>query len=349
MNHLDPGVMDEIAKNLYITAISREYGAAGILALKDVMATLRELFRYLEPEVLKHPLIFCKAFSADDPVLPSTPTITASSLNSIAQEISGPSVIQMRANGELSIWRNTEPDLRTISENAIVYLYSGRQEYFVIKGDHNRIPNPFPTHASIFAIPTFRVLRDALLDYRSRMIRTSRCKIFSQVWRDNNRVLLKSKPEAAMRDSLAQFLTSVMGGDVEARPEQNVDESHPVDVKVTWLFTNRHAIIEVKWLGKSVGESGETTSYTDSRARSGATQLADYLDKDKVQAAQLISRGYLVVIDARRRGVTETSTTVSRLEGMHYEHLEIAFDPKYHELRNDFEEPIRMFAEPTCQ
>jgi len=63
-------------------------------------------------------------------------------------------------------------------------------------------------------------------------------------------------------------------------------------VKVTWLFTNRHAIIEVNWLGKSVGASGETTNYTDARARSGAGQLADYLDKDKVQAAQKISRGY---------------------------------------------------------
>jgi hypothetical protein len=229
-----------------------------------------------------------------------------------------------------------------------VYLYSSRQEFFVIKGDHKRISNPSSTHASVFSIPTFRVLKEALLDYRSRMIRTSRCKIFAQVWRDDNRLLLRSKPEASMRDSLVQFLTSVLGGDVEARPEQNVDESHPVDVKVTWLFTNRHAIIELKWLGKSVGLGGETTTYTDARARHGADQLAQYLDNDTVQAAQKITKGYLVLIDARRRGVTETSASIDRTNGMHYEHRDIDFDPKHHLLRNDFEEPIRMFAEPVC-
>jgi hypothetical protein len=346
---LIPTVIDEIARDLYIAAINREYGAVGITILKEVMATLRDLFRYVEPEALTHPLILCKAFNADEPILAESPTVTALSPNAIANEITGPCVIQIRANGDLLVWKNTQVDLATISQIAIVYLYSSRQEFFVIKGDHRRIPNPSPTHASIFAIPTFRILREALLDYRNRMVRTSRCKIFSEVWRDDNRVLLKSKPEAAMRDSLAQFLTSVLGGDVEARPEQNVDESHPVDVKVTWLFTNRHAIIEVKWLGKSIGTSGETTVYSDARARDGAGQLADYLDKDKVQAAQKVSRGYLVVIDARRRGVTEASTSINEADGMYYEHREIEFDPNYHQLRNDFEEPIRMFAEPICQ
>lgn len=340
MNSLIPAVIDEIARDLYIAAINREYGANGVNTLKEVMVSVRELFRYLEPEALTGPLILCKAFNTDRPVLAVQPTVTMLSLNGLATEIAGPCMIQIRANGDILVWKNRSIDLRAISETAIVYLYSSRQEFFVIKGDQKRIPNPSATHASVFSIPTFRVLKEALLDYRNRMVRTSRCKVFSRVWRDNNRLLLHSKPEASMRDSLSQFLTSVLGGDVEARPEQNVDESHPVDVKVTWLFTNRHAIIELKWLGKSVGITGETTTYTDARARSGADQLAEYLDKDKVQAAQKITRGYLVVIDARRRGVTETSTSIDRTNGMYYEHREIDFDPRHHLLRNDFEEPM---------
>lgn len=349
MGTLIPSIMEEIARDLYIAAISREYGAVGITTLKDVMSILRDVFRYIEPETLTHPFILCKAFTADEPIIASAPTVTALSPNAIAKELIGPCVIQVCANGDLLVWRDTSADLDAISQTAIVYRYFSRQEFFVIKGDQHRIPNPSRTHASIFAIPTFRILREALFDYRNRMVRTSRCKIFSQVWRDDNRVLLKSKPEAAMRDSLAQFLTSVLGGDVEVRPEQNVDESHPVDVKITWLFTNRHAIIEVKWMGKSVSASGETTTYAEARARSGAGQLADYLDKDRVQAAQKFSRGYLVVIDARRRGVTAASTSTNLADGMYYEHREIDFDPEYHKLRNDFEEPIRMFTEPLCQ
>jgi hypothetical protein len=349
VNTLISSVIDEIARELYVAAISREYGSIGVAALKELMTALRDLFRYLEPETLIHPLILCKAFDPNDLVLSEPPNTTTFSLDTVPREIAGPSVIQMRADGVLLVWRNVTLDVKAISEKALVYMYQSRQDFFIIRGDQRPVPNPSSTHASVFAIPTFRVLRDALVDYRNRMIRTSRCKIFSQVWRDKNRLLLRSKPEAAMRDSLAQFLTSVLGGDVEARPEQNVDESHPVDVKVTWLFTNRHALIEIKWLGRSVGPSGETTSYTDSRARAGAGQLADYLDKDKMQAPQKVNRGYLVVIDARRQGVHEATVAISKEHGMHYEHQEVAYDPKYHEIRNDFEEPIRMFAEPICR
>jgi hypothetical protein len=263
VSRLNPTILDQITRELYASAINREYGAPGVAAMKDIMASLRELYRYVEPEGLKGSLVVCKCFDADESVVPEPPAVTVPSMGALATEISGPCIIQMRADGDLNVWRGLQPDLGALSSNAIVYLYSSRQEFFVIRGDHRRIPNPLPTHASIFSVPTFRVLKEALFDYRNRMVRTSRCKILSQVWRDTNRILLSGKPEAAMRDSLTQFLTSVMGGDVEPRPEQIVDESHPVDIKVTWLFTNRHAIIEVKWLGKSVSKAGEITTYSE--------------------------------------------------------------------------------------
>ena len=131
-------------------------------------------------------------------------------------------------------------------------------------------------------------------------------------------------------DSWAPFQASVLVGDVEARPQQNFDESHPFDVKVTWLFTNRHAIIEIKSLRKSVRASRESTSYTDSMGPQPAqVNSPDYLYKYRFHVPQKINRGYLVVIDARRRGVTEARTTINKEDGMYYEHREIAYDPKY--------------------
>ncbi len=128
-----------------------------------------------------------------------------------------------------------------------------------------------------------------------------------------------------------------------------MDESHPVDIKVTWTLTNRLAIIEIKWLGKSRSKSGKLVKYADARANEGARQLADYLDWNRTQTLDRQTKGYLVVIDARRRGLTEKSTFVNHKNGMHYYDIEIVFKPAFHEKRTDFEKPIRMFAEPICR
>jgi len=152
-----------------------------------------------------------------------------------------------------------------------------------------------------------------------------------------------------MRKSLTNFLDISLRG-VEVRPEQVVDETHPIDIKVTWMFQAKHALIEIKWLGTpKYDDSHLGASYTDYRARQGAKQLADYLDSNQEYAPLHTQRGYLVVIDGRRQGLNPDISAVNRKMGFHYEHQELDFDPKYHEIRNDFAYPIRMFAEPKCQ
>ena len=152
-----------------------------------------------------------------------------------------------------------------------------------------------------------------------------------------------------MRRSLAQFLDIVLRGTAEVRPEQVVDETHPVDVKVTWMFTNRLALVEIKWLGKSMNDEDNITKvFTDVRARTGAKQLAGYLDWNYAETPLHQSRGYLVVIDGRRKGLNRASTSVSLQNGYWYRDKEITYNPKFHLVREDFEEPIRMFAEPIC-
>jgi hypothetical protein len=139
-------------------------------------------------------------------------------------------------------------------------------------------------------------------------------------------------------------------GSADVRPEQNVDETQPIDIKVTFDSPRHVALIEIKWLGKSRNEDGSmATQYTEYRAREGATQLAGYLDANHPYDPENKTRGYLVVIDARRRGLNENSTTVSAADGMFYENSEVAYDPAYHTTRNDFAPPLRMFVEPVYQ
>ena len=149
-----------------------------------------------------------------------------------------------------------------------------------------------------------------------------------------------------MRRSLANFLYNVLR-DVDVGQEQNVDESHPVDIRITWIGNNRRALIEIKWLGQSVDNDGKKkTEWFAARAKDGAKQLTEYIDAEYRRLPLHDRRGYLVIIDGRRRGLSEGCTALDPPDSLWYRDKEIGFDPAFHEIRSDFETPIRMFAEP---
>jgi len=355
--YLDSGKMKEIVNRLYVSHILSAYGEAGVTTLKEVLDTLHHIFQFLEPELIKGPFVVFKIIEGrslpldlPEPQRFTTPQYLAQEF--ATKSIPNTSAVQIHSNGELLLWKDLTIDMVKMSEAAVVYLYMDRKDTFVIKGNQHIVPNPSPVYASVFSIPTFRVLSDALEEYKRRWVRTSHCRIFASAWyggEGSQRLFFKSKPESTMRRSLAQFLDTVLRGTAEVRPEQIVDETRPVDMKITWMFNNRLALIEIKWLGKSRNDEGKITQvFTDGRARKGAKQLADYLDSNHDETPLHQSRGYLVVIDGRRKGLTTASTSVSQYNGFWYQDKEIDYNPKFHEARVDFENPIRMFAEPIC-
>jgi hypothetical protein len=150
-----------------------------------------------------------------------------------------------------------------------------------------------------------------------------------------------------MRRSLTQFLRNVLRS-ANVQPEQNVDETHPVDIHVSFLMTSQHAIIEIKWLGKSVAKDGGAgTAYAKGRALEGARQLAEYLDSTHQSSPHFGARGYLVVFDGRRAGLSDAVVDLDAANALHYEHADITYSPDYSASRDDFDPPMRMFLYPN--
>lgn len=355
--YLDPDKVKEIVNSLYVSLILEAYGETGVTTLRDLLETLHKLFHFIEPELVKGSLLVFKLLDSNaSPIdLPNPQRFTNPQY--LAQEyVIDPtphnSAIQICSNRDLMFWKDFNLDVTQLHNRAIVYLYRDGQDIFFIRGNQCIVPNPSPVYASVFSIPTFRLLRDALEDYKRRWIRTSRCRIFCTAWHGGERsfrLFFINGPESTMRRSLVQFLDTVFGGSAEIRPEQIVDETHPVDIKVTWMFSNRLALIEIKWLGKSINEEGEITqNFTDYRAREGAQQLVDYLNTNYAEVPTHHTKGYLVVIDGRRRGLRNSSKSISHHDGFWYKNKEITYNPAFHLNREDFEEPLRMFVEPIC-
>ena len=231
-----------------------------------------------------------------------------------------------------------------------MYRYSAGHEEFLAGSQRKPVLRLDPSARSQFSVPTFSNLREALQHYARENVRESTCYVFHHVWRDHNRLFLTAKPEAIMRNSLTQFLRNRLDAEHDVWPEQNVDESHPVDVQVKPRFSNnRLMLIEIKWLGWSVAADGHVTArHGNPRAQEGADQLAQYLDDQLRFAPSNVIQGYFVIIDGRRHDLREGATGISRANGLYFEDKELTFNPAHHETRRDFDAPYRMFARPIC-
>jgi hypothetical protein len=338
-----------IAENLYITAIESAFGEEGQKALRTLIDTLMQLYRVHDPAERHNSLaLFIRPDAPNATVsVGKSPRYELASVASIMHELDDPCVVEITQSGAFRIFAAEDYDPHALSSEAIVYTYDNKVEHVLVAGKFYRLINPAENFASIFVRPTFGSLEAALERYRTHVAPDTSCFILAEAWSDEKRLFLKAKPESTIRRSLHQHLRTLFA-EAEVRPEQIVDESHPVDIKVTWPDTNRRALIEIKWLGGSRNADGTlATHYTEARAREGAKQLADYLDGNKTAGPGLSTKGYLVVFDARRRGLSEVSTSVTGDDGLHYRDREIRFDPEYHKIRGDFAAPVRCFANPV--
>jgi len=257
-------------------------------------------------------------------------------------------VIEIRADGTPFVWDHIPAEISS-AEKVIVYRLLQGVETFQVAALPIIVPRVIENCVSQFLLHYFQTLKEALCAYRDRMARTSTSYPLREVWFDENRLWFKSGPEFILRRSLCEFLRAFLRyDDLWLRPEQNVDESHPVDIKIMWKIDNREAIIEVKWIGKSRTKDKQTANHGEGRARKGAKQLAEYLEALRQESSGVDARGYLVVFDGRRKDLKLTDETITRAKGMYFANREIRYVPAYHDERDDFENPIRMFLEPRC-
>ena len=336
-----------LCRDTHVPKVEAVFGTAGVDAIFQIMDTAQKVYAHIEPERIPGTLIIFQRVSdgISNPVAPGQPIVLATLANSTAAQI----VLETSAAGK--VWLRTnldQSDIGTLAQSAVVYRYSNGKEEFLAGTERIDVFQIDPVALSQFSVPTFANLREALQHYNSDSVRESTCLIFRKIWKDTNRLFLNVKPEAIIRNSLTQFLKNRLGADYDVMPEQNVDASHPVDIRIsTRLANSRLMLIEIKWLGDSAQKGGKiTVRYRGARAQEGANQLANYIDKQKQSTPNRVCHGYYVVIDARRKGLKKGTTKITKSEGLYYEDRKLHFNPAHHTNRDDFDEPYRMFARP---
>ena len=272
----------EIARNLYVAQIEDTYGDEGVATTEEMTSMISKIYVYLDRSIFSK-IVFVKSLSGNkvfegDFNITRLPDFSSLSGNNL--------FIEILNDNSFNVKIDTTDDESLFSENAIVYLKNQAGEFFYLKEQLEELTK-FGNLDTYFIKPTFKSLDGALENYKTTQVRTSKCLFLrNNVWEggvDSNRIAFIPSPEHIMRDSLYQFLDNHLRGNKEVMREQNVNEKNPIDIRVSWNYTNHVALIEIKWIGLSSSGTGYTGRTATTRANSGAKQLADYLDLFKTE------------------------------------------------------------------
>jgi hypothetical protein len=339
----------KFAKSHYAVAARALFGDEAPDAIDTLFDSLRNIFGYVNPEGLSHQFHVFLLKGKDLPPLFSDDGVKVDAAG-LRELVNTPCCVQVITRELFRVWRSAT-DAYALSDYALVYGCDGRREMLTAKGHRTDLEEPV-FGVSMFCSPTFADLDQALDFYSQQIVRsTSGCQLLPAVWHNkDDRMYLARKPEEVIQKSLTQFLHSRFAKFADVGREQRQDDSHPVDVRMTWFFRGTEAIIEIKWIGRAVRNTkGETTQYDVDRVIKGARQLADYLEMNRERTPSTTVRGYLLVFDARRQGLPANVNdyqSIGRSDAFYFETLELELEPRYDLLRDDFAPPVRMFATP---
>ncbi len=348
-------LVNKIRQENYILEIYKKTNNPKYIeATKEIVEFIKDIFRSIEPSHYNGKLVVFRDFSNNIAFFSDNKEnfydrgILSNNYKNLIFKINN-------KEDEFPVfWNNKEEkyinNLLETSTNFLAYVFEDKQEYFIVNKQKINIINKFRC-PSIFALQ-YHYLEEALNDYKNERVKNVSCELLKKCWNEEKYIYFNNKPEACLQVSLSEYLKSNLRG-VNVNREFNLGASKPVDVRVFWKEANRAALIELKWFGQSLNEKGRIgTSYSNSRANVGMQQIKGYIDLDNSDNPTVITKGYLVVIDGRRRSVkSEKISKISKENGMYYanKELEIDSDKQYWKSFPNIDKPIRMFVEPICE
>jgi hypothetical protein len=226
-------IIETIWKETHLRMVRDVFGDEGVDAAFQVMETVKSLYKHVEPERVSGRLIIYRVVHPHDAAPIPPPIGPAADFATFANLPIDDLILEVASDGRP--YRRTVPDATAeeLARNAVVYHWRAGQEEFLAGDDRKAVPRFDQAARSQFAVPTFADLREALQRYATENVRESTCYIFRRAWYDRNRLFLKAEPEGIMRDSLTLFLRNRMGAEHDVEPEQKVNETRPVDIRVT--------------------------------------------------------------------------------------------------------------------
>lgn len=330
-----------ILQRQFILKIDDTYGDEAINDFKLCVSRLKQLFKAID--IFQYESIL--AFVGDFPEYQAvSKTMALDNIHSVSTK---KLVVNFVDADTINVIQYDHFMSEELSDKTFVYRWCGSErqaDQFYIKRSLYAFSNEeTPSEGSFFAVRTYNDLDEALINYRDNVAISCKGKSLSESMTPT-RLFFNPSPENKLQEALEEYLVYRLRNCTVKR-EHNVDDSHPVDIIVTWQGTNHIALIEIKWIGKSLNERGEIgVPYNETRANKGAAQLVGYIDNNKDSFPHHVTVGYLAVFDLRRKENNEPNALkISRVNADYFKEREINYNPQYETVRSDFKKPYRFF------
>ena len=330
-----------ILQRQFILKIDDSYGDKAIDDFKLCVSKMKMLFKAID--ISQYEAI--QAVVGGHPELHAiSKTMSMDNIHSVATKRL---VINFVDEDTLNVLQDEQFDAEVLSEKTFVYRWVSGEvnaDQFCIKGEWYAFSEEeTPSEGSFFAVRTYNDLDEALINYRDTIAISCKQKTLSESMTPS-RLFFYPSPEDKLQGALEEYLRLRLRNCTVKR-EHIVDDSHPVDIIVAWQGTNHIALIEIKWIGKSLNDKGEIgVPYSDARANSGAAQLVNYIDNNGDTFPHHVTIGYLAVFDLRRKENNDPKAIkLLRTNADYYREREIDYNPQYETIRTDFKKPDRFF------
>lgn len=330
-----------VLQKQFILKIDDTYGSKAIDEFKFCVSQLKKLYKVIDISQYESIMAFVGNYAE---YRTSCKTMAMDNIHSV---LTKRLIVEFVDENTLNVVQDDHFDAMVLSEKTFVYRWTANEkqtDQFYIKGELNAFSDEeTPSEGSFFAVRTYNDLDEALINYRDNVALPCKGKYLSESMNEA-RLFFYPAPEEKLQKALEEYLSYRLRHCTVKR-EHNVDESHPVDIIVTWQGTSHIALIEIKWIGKSLNDKGEISGdYSDGRANKGAAQLVNYIDNNGDSYPHHVTVGYLAVFDLRRKDNKDPrAVKISRDNANYYKEREISYNPQYETLRTDFKKPYRFF------
>lgn len=331
----------KLLQQQFVVKIDDKYGSEAINDFKLCVFQLKQLYKSID--IAQYSTII--AFVGDYPnYRPKSRMMKMENIHNVATE---QLVLNFTNEDNILVVQDESFDPVALSETTFVYKWDkndkNADQFYVKRELISFSEEGTPCEGSVFAVRTYNDLDEAMISYRDTIAISCKGKSLQESMTPSH-LFFYPAPEDKLQEELYLFLTYRLRNCTVNR-EHNVDGSHPVDIIVTWHGTNHIAIIEIKWMGKSLNDKGEIgVSYYDSRAIEGAEQLVNYIDNNTDSFPHNVTVGYLAVFDLRRHSNTDSKADkIQRVNADYYKEREINFTTQYELNRTDFKKPYRFF------
>ena len=332
----------KLLQNQFVIKVDNAYGGEAVKDFTMCVRQLRELYKNIDISKYRTITAFVGRLDA---LIGNGLVMQMHNIHSLNTD----NLVVNFVNGETTkVFYLEDIDVKSISNETFVYCWkldARKADQFMIKGELVPLSEEdTPVEGSFFAVKTYNDLDEALVNYRDNVAPMCKGKALEESMTPS-RLFFNAAPESLLQQALFEYLDSRLR-QCDVKREHNVDKSKPVDIMIKWRGTSHMALIEIKWIGKSLNKNDKTkysVDYSEDRANKGAAQLVEYIEKNSDSFSRDVTIGYLVVYDLRRVHKDPLQTKIPRSNADYYKDKEIVYNPQYHLIRKDFRQPYRFF------